>query len=151
MSSTILQRIDAYKATLADYAARLLPHIEWRLTPQGNVEVLNDTADFYRYFDATAHALFLFGCVEETIEEDLPYEALYLQSYGAFRAQIQSVIDMPDRTVDLLCRFLQQGKGKLSKRARQRTFTSLTDQEVQAIQSIFSRTIGALPHQIKAS
>ena len=151
VSSTILQRIDAYKVTLADYAARLLPHIEWRSTPQGNVEVLNDTADFYRYFDATAHALFLFGCVEETIEEDLPYETLYLQSYDAFRAQIQSVIDMPDRTVDLLCRFLQQGKGKLSKRARQRTFASLTDQEVQAVQSIFSRTIGALPHPVKAS
>ncbi len=81
----------------------------------------------------------------------MPYETLYLQSYDAFRAQIQSVIDMPDRTVDLLCRFLQQGKGKLSKRARQKTFASLTDQEVQAVQSIFSRTVGALPHPLKAS
>ncbi len=33
---------------------------------------LNDTGDFYRYFDATAHAEFLYACVRKTIEEDLP-------------------------------------------------------------------------------
>jgi hypothetical protein len=29
-----------------------MPFIEWRPTPERNVEVLNDTADLYRYFDS---------------------------------------------------------------------------------------------------
>ncbi|WP_027055669.1 hypothetical protein [Mesorhizobium erdmanii] len=38
---------------LESYSKRLLPLVEWELTPQFNVRVLNDTGDFYRYFDAT--------------------------------------------------------------------------------------------------
>ena len=36
------------------HSAPLMPFIEWRPTPERNVEVLNDTADLYRYFDCTA-------------------------------------------------------------------------------------------------
>jgi hypothetical protein len=31
----------------------LMPFIEWRPTPERNVEVVNPTADLYRYFDRT--------------------------------------------------------------------------------------------------
>jgi hypothetical protein len=31
--------------------------------------VLNDTAGFYRFFDATAQAEFLYGCVKHTIRK----------------------------------------------------------------------------------
>ena len=47
------------RTTLESYAARLLPIIEWRPTPAYEVDVLNDTGDFYRFFDATPHAEFL--------------------------------------------------------------------------------------------
>ena len=49
-----------------------------------NVHVLNDTGDFYRFFDATPHAEFLYGCVQKTIEEDLPAETRFLQRYDDF-------------------------------------------------------------------
>jgi len=39
---------------LEAYSKRLLPFIEWEATPEGNVNVTSDTADFYRFFDATA-------------------------------------------------------------------------------------------------
>jgi hypothetical protein len=68
ISATILDRIDEYRAVLEDYSRRLLPNIEWETTAEGNVRVLNDTADFYRFFDATPHAEFLYGCVKKTIE-----------------------------------------------------------------------------------
>ena len=32
--------------------------------------ILNDTDDFYRYFDATKHVEFLYECVEKTIDVD---------------------------------------------------------------------------------
>ena len=41
---------------------------------------------------------------------------------------------MPNRTVDLLHRFLSQNKGTLSKRARTHEFKLLTDEEVLEIE-----------------
>ena len=58
VSAAILERIDVYRAVLESYSARLLPVIEWRPTPAFNVDVVNDTSDFYRFFDATPHASF---------------------------------------------------------------------------------------------
>ena len=78
----------------------------------GNVRVLNDTADYYRFFDATPHAEFLYACVQRTIDEELPRETDFLRRYDHFRKQVQNIADMPDATVDLLFRFLQQNEGK---------------------------------------
>jgi hypothetical protein len=50
ISAAILRRIDAYRAVLESYSSALLPLIDWRPTADGNVRVLADTADYYRYF-----------------------------------------------------------------------------------------------------
>ena len=92
--------------------------------------MLNETADFYRFFDATPNAEFLYSCVKQTIEEDLPREARFLAQYDQFRASIEGIVDMPNQTIDLLFRFVHQNDGRLSKRARQNEFSLLTDEEV---------------------
>ena len=79
VSSVMLDRIDAYRTTLQRHSAPLMTWIDWRPTPEHNVEVLNDTADLYRYFDGTEAAEFLFACVERTVNEDLPREIDYLR------------------------------------------------------------------------
>ena len=71
--------------------------MDWEPTDDGNVRVLNDTADFYRYFDATAQTEFLYGCVQRTVEQDLPEEAAFLERYDAFRSSLDLMFDMPDR------------------------------------------------------
>ena len=43
------------------------------------------TGDFYRFFDATPYAQFLYACVQKTIEEDLPAEMEFLRRYDQFR------------------------------------------------------------------
>lgn len=138
VSAVILERIDAYRQVLETYSRRLLPLVRWRPTAQGNVEVLNDTADFYRYFDATPHAEFLFACVARTIDVDLPAETAFLRTYDQFKARVQGLVDMPDRLLDLLFRFLRQNGGRLSKRARDREFAALTDDEAARIEAIFA-------------
>ena len=137
VSASILARIGEYRAILEDYSSRLLPIIDWEPTQDGNVNVLNDTSDFYRYFDATPHAEFLYSCVMQTVEEDLPREVEFLRSYDQFRARIESMVDMPDRVIDLLFRFLHQNAGHLSKRAREREFGQLTEAEVAAVESAY--------------
>ena len=98
VSAAMLRNITDYRKVLETYSRPLLPWIEWRPTPDGNVDVLNDTADFYRYFDATAHAEFLYRCVEETVEHDLPFEVAYLEAYDRFAEGVQRLVDMPQRT-----------------------------------------------------
>ena len=138
VSAVILDRIDEYRRILESYSRRLLPHVRWRPTDRGNVEVLNDTTDFYRYFDATPHAEFLFQCVTRTIDVDLPEEARFLKAYDGFKASVSLMIDMPDRLLDLLFRFLHQNGGKLSRRARDKEFAALTEDEITRIEALYA-------------
>ena len=108
-----------------------------RTTEDGNVRVLNDTGDFYRFFDATPHAEFLSECVKTTIEVDLPRETEFLARSDRFRARIESIVDMPERTIDLLFRFLHQNGGALSMRAREQEFAELTDRETAAAEAAY--------------
>ena len=139
VSAAILDRILDYRAALEDYSRRLLPLVQWVPTEYGNVRVLNDTGDFYRYFDATPHTEFLYRCVQRTIELDLPQEAEFLRRYDAFRNGLNLIVDMPDRLSDLLFRFFHQNGGTLSRRRREREFALLTDDEVTRIEAIYRR------------
>lgn len=137
VSAAILDNINVYRRTLENYSARLLPFIKWEPTNTGNVCVLNDTADFYRFFDATPHAEFLYQCVARTVDTDLPAEARYLEAYDTFKRSITEIVDMPDGTVDLLFRFLRQNKGVLSKRGREKELAKLTDDKVTKIEASY--------------
>ncbi len=142
ISAAILERLEEYRAVLEDYSRRLLPVIDWRPTEDGNVEVLNETADFYRFFDATPHAEFLYACVRKTIEEDLPRETKFLSQYDQFRNRVEAIVEMPDRTIDLLFRLLHQNGGRLSKRAREREFAQLTEAEAAAAEDAYKMAFG---------
>ena len=83
--------------------------------------MLNETADYYRYFDATAHAEFLYESVAQTVEHDLPDEVRFLEAFDRFAAGVKDILEMPDRQVERLRGFLQQGGGRLSKRAREQS------------------------------
>ena len=135
ISSAILDWTDDYRAVLESYSARLLPFIEWTPTEESNVDVTNESGDFYRFFDTTPHAEFLHSCVQKTIEIDLPYETNFLRKYDRFRAAAEELVDMPGRTIDLLFRFLHQDSGQLSARERKRGFAMLKDNEVDRVEA----------------
>ena len=138
VSAVILERIEEYRRILEHFSKPRLDFIEWRPTENNNVEVLNETIDQYRYFDATTQAEFLFACVEETVNKTLPDEVDYLRKYDLLNQFIKNYIAMPDTLVDRLIRFLSQNEGHLSKRAREREFVKLTDTEIHAIEQKYS-------------
>lgn len=144
VSAAILDRIDEYRGVLESYSSRLLPLVRWEPTEKGNVNVLNDTGDFYRFFDATPHAEFLYACVRKTIDEDLPNETNFLRSFDQFRAGVQNMIDMPERTLNNLLGFLRQNGGRLSKRALANEFAELTPDEVSQIEGLYITSFGDL-------
>jgi hypothetical protein len=145
VSAAILDRLDTYRRVLETYSERLLPVIAWEATARGNVQVLNDTADFYRFFDATPHAEFLYACVRKTIEEDLPDEAAFLANFDRFRAGVAALVDMPERTFNNLFGFLRQNGGRLSKRARDNEFTALSADEAARIEQLYAASFGTAP------
>jgi hypothetical protein len=145
VSAVILRQIDAYKRVLESYSRPLLECTDWRPTERGNVEVLDDTAPWYRFFDATAHAEFLYACVETTVREDLPREVAFLEAYDRFVEGVQLIVDMPGRTLDLLHRFLGQNGGRLSRRARDKEFAALTDAETQRIEALYAESHAGVP------
>lgn len=145
VSSSMLQRIDEYGAVLREYSQGILPFIKWEPTEDHNVRVLNPTADYYRYFDATHYVEFLYRCVKETIEHDLPEETRFLKKYDRFRSTVQNSIEMPDRTVFLLYGFLSQNGGRLSKRAREREFAELSEDEIEYFEKAYERFFAGLP------
>jgi hypothetical protein len=138
VSSVMLERIDEYRKILESYSKPRLPFIKWKPTEKGNVEVLNDTINLYRYFDATKQAEFLYQCINEAIEKTLPEEINYLRKYDELKQFIKNTIDMPDRLADLLIRFLHQGRGILSTRAKQSEFSSLQEDEILTLEKKYA-------------
>jgi hypothetical protein len=111
VSSVMLDRVDDYRAVLQQHSGPLMPFIEWRATPERNVEILNDTADLYRYFDCTEEAEFLYECVSRTVEHDLPREIDYLRRHDEAIRRIMDAVEMPDRVAENFVMFVRQNKG----------------------------------------
>jgi hypothetical protein len=142
VSAAILDKIDEHRGVLESYSSRLLPSVQWEPIEKGNVNVLNDTGDFYRFFDATPHAEFLYACVRQTIDRDLLNEASFLKNFDQFRAGIENMIDMPERTLNNLFGFLRQNGGRLSQRARENEFAELSKDEVAMIETLYQASVG---------
>lgn len=136
VSSVMLDRIDDYRDTLQAHSAPLMPFIEWKVTSDQNVDVTNDTADLYRYFDCTEEAEFLYACVQRTVEHDLPREIDYLKRHDAALQRIMNTVEMPDRIAQSLVMFIRQNNNQLGRRRRENEFEKLTDAEVSAIETI---------------
>lgn len=142
VSASILNHIDDYRQVLEAYSHPLLDFIEWETTEERNVQVLNETIDFYRYFDATKMAEFLFDCVNDTIENIIPAEVNYLRKYDEFRSYLDNKYEMPDKLVADLVRFLEQNNGTLSKRAITKEFSILNESEIRDIEMQFHGIMG---------
>jgi hypothetical protein len=143
----MLDRIDDYRTSLQRHSGPLMPLIEWRPTADRNVEVLNETADLYRYFDCTEEAEFLYECVRHTVEHDLPREIDYLRRHDEAIRRIMDTVEMPDHLAGNLVMFIRQNKGKLSKKRREREFQRLSDEEVTLIEAIVNDAFAASEKQ----
>ncbi len=138
VSSAILNHINDYRVVLEHQSKPLLNFIDWEETPDHNIHVKNETLDFYRFFDATRQAEFLFDCVKDTIQNIIPQEVNYLLHYERFKQYLEEEFEMPDQYISMLVRFLEQNKGALSKRAKEKEFSLLTSDEVKKIEQEYA-------------
>jgi len=136
ISNVILQEIERYRDILVAHTSPLMNLIEWESTLSGNVKVLNETKDLYRFFDITQSCEFIYESVEKTIKETLPEELSYLNSFDKAYEEIHLMIEMPDNKIKSLINFILQNNGKLSKNKREKYYEKLTELEIERIEKI---------------
>jgi hypothetical protein len=67
---------------------------------------------------------------------------MFLERYDRFCTGLDTMFDMPDRTKDLLFRYLHQNGGRLSKRKRSKEFSELSEDEVVAVEELYEQRFG---------
>jgi len=135
VSSVMLDWIDLYRTTLQAHSGPLMEFVDWTPTSKGNVEVINDTADFYCYYDCTEAAEFLYRCVERTIKIDLPKEIDFLTRRDEALRNVMNIVEMPDRLAEQFVLYVQSNNGKFPNR-RRNEFEGLTEMEFQRLEEI---------------
>ena len=130
VSAVILANLEEYVHTLERFSKPLQARTTYNPEVPETPATGND-ALYFRYFDATDQASFLYRSLERTIEEDLEKEISYLLGFDAAYAELQGDLDWPAHSLDLFIRLVHQNGGQLSKTKRQTHFSWMTDEEVK--------------------
>jgi hypothetical protein len=85
---------------------------------------------YFKFFDATAQALFLYSALERTVMHDLREEIDYLMKLDRARAILRNAVDWPGQSLDLFINVVRQGNGVLSKTKRASLFDWMSDEEI---------------------
>lgn len=130
ISASMLQDSIQYDASLEAFSRPLLQHIKYTLDALGHMTVENETAHWYQYIEMTSQAEALYKFVQTTLEETLPKELSFLDSYTKTKQSIKNILDMPDHLIDLFIHLCLQNKGTLSQKKRAAYFTFLSEEEI---------------------
>jgi hypothetical protein len=147
VSAHMLNNIKEYDHVLEQYSKPLMKRIRYTKKDNGEIEVTNPEAveAYFRYPDLTAQCLYLARTIQETISQDMPQELDFIQHYDEVKSELQNIVDMPDKDLDLMILFLHQNNGIFPKR-RRKQFERLTEDEIQQMEIIF-REIFNIPNK----
>lgn len=140
VSAAILRDRRYYDDILESFSRPLFDFVQWRWTADREIEVTNDTADLYRYFDATAFAEYLYDRVADTVRRDLKEELGFVAVFDRALAGVREHIDMPDRRASLFVRLCMQNGGRLSA-AKRPQFAELDDAELARLENMVRQAI----------
>ena len=141
ISAVMLKHLSDYDNSLEAFSKPRLQFMEYQLDDLGQMTIEHDTISWYQYIDMTPQAEALYDFIIKTIEEELVRELNFLVNYDDTKRELQNIIDMPDRLIDLFIQFCLQNHGRLSARKRKTYFEFLSDAELltmeQSVASIF--------------
>jgi Fic family protein len=138
VSAHMLNNIRDYDSILEKYSKPLMQRIRYDKKDNGEVTVTNseEVEGYFRYPDLTEHCIYLIQTIHATLEEDMPDELVFLQRYDEAKKELQRIVDMPDKDINLMIIFLHQNKGMFPKRRREQ-FAKLTDEEIGQMQNAY--------------
>ena len=138
VSAVILAHLDRYKAALEQFSRPVRERSSYN-PDVPTVPATGNDAIYFRYFDATEQASFLYESLERTVEHDLDDEISYLLGFDRARAALGEIADWPEHTLALFIRVVRQNGGVLSATKHASHFGWLTEEEVTRFQRIVER------------
>lgn len=144
VSAVMLQRRHEYDEALEQFSVPVMRLVDYEEHGDGTVEVKNETAHLYRYFDATPMAEALYGWVEQTVRDEFRRELEFIAGFRTIRQEIDAVVALPDKQANLFITLCLQNNGRLSPTKRARHFSRLTDKEVSALEKAVQAHMSSL-------
>ena len=144
VSAYMLHNGREYDRTLEAYSKSIKQVVRYTINDDEVLAVTNRDAVIgsYRYPDLTPQVGYLFNAVEKTISIELIGELLFIRNYDEARKAIRAVVDLPDRKLDQIIKFLHQDNGRLSK-AKRGYFVEITDDEIRRIEEQYQEAFRA--------
>ncbi len=138
VSAHMLNNIKDYDNILERYSKPLMQRVKYDKTDNGEITITNqnEVEGYFRYPDLTDQSIYLLETIHATLEEDMPDELTFLQRYDEAKKELQRIVDMPDRDINMMLVFLHQNKGNFPKRRREQ-FAKLTDDEINLMQNAY--------------
>jgi len=135
VSAAMLKNPALYDHSLEAFSIPLMQMVEYDLDDLGQMSVMGETGDWYRFMDMTTQVEALHDFLDLTIAHELIEELDFLASYDKTRQALQEIVDMPDRRIDLFIRLCLQNQGRLSANKRESHFSFLTDEELAEMEA----------------
>jgi len=132
VSAVILAEIQRYEEVLRHFSQAVMERTEY--VPDGAAAQGND-AVYFRYFDATEQAQYLYRALDRTVSHDLPQEIDFLLGFDRARAVLNTLADWPAHSADLFIRVVHQNKGRLSAAKRESHFSWMSAAEIAAAEA----------------
>jgi len=149
VSATMLNHVHEYDACLESFSKAVMPLIDFVSNDDATIEVLNDTSNLYRYFDATRMVEYLYACIAATIERELKEELETVSAFAHARKAIDAAYDLPEKQKNLFLKLCWQGKGQISKTKRKSHFSLFSDDELDAMQRLVAPYFSVLSGEDK--
>lgn len=134
VSAAILREKPQYDRALESISRPLMRFVDYDELEDGRIEILNDTADLYRYLDLTRIAEDLARWTRQTVETELAEELRFVSRYRQARAGIEAVADLSDRLLNVFIQGVAANGGKLSK-SKRGLFDRLSDEQIRRMES----------------
>lgn len=140
VSAHMLNNIRDYDAALEKYSKPLMQQIRYDKKADGEIEITNlkEVDGYFRYPDLTDQSIYLAQVIHATLKQDMPEELVFIQRYDEVKKELQRIVDMPDKDINMMIVFLHQNKGIFPKRRRD-YFAKLTNEEITLMQLAYRK------------
>lgn len=139
VSAVIVASLDRYKGALEAFSRP----VNGRTTYNPDVPkapATGNDAMYFRYFDATEQASFLFHALERTVEHDLDAEISYLRGFDQAKRALNELTDWPAHSLDVFIQVVHQNNNKLSLNKRKSHFEWMRDDEISRFEQIVAQS-----------
>ena len=137
ISAVILANLDKYVAALENFSKPLRAHTSYNPDTPDIPATGNDVV-YFRYFDATIQAEYLYRSLQRTVEVDLEKEINYLMGFDQAYQALNNLLDWPAHSLELFIHIVRQNNGRLSKTKRDSHFDWMKEEEIKTAEQLVS-------------